>query len=65
MLELYERIAQADELAIEELLKAVLRRCAELFPDKEISLISLPKSFDQNEQLDRIIEQLQNMKAFS
>ena len=59
---LVEKIAQADEVEIEKLLKAVLQRYAELFPDWEMRTISLQKSDDRNEQLDRIIAVLQNMK---
>ena len=60
--DLAEKIAQADGVEIEKLLKAVLQRYAELFPDWEMSTISLQKSDDRNEQLDRIIAVLQNMK---
>lgn len=65
MFDLVEEIAQADGVEIEQLLKAVLRRYAVLFPDWELSTISLPKSSDRNEQLDRIIAILQKMKASS
>ncbi len=61
MFDLVEEIAQADE--VEKLLEAVLRRYAQLFPDWEVSTISLEKSSDRNEQLDRIIEMLQKMKT--
>ena len=63
MLDLMKEIEQADEFEIEDILKAVLQRCAVLFPDREISTLSLRKSEDKNEQLDRIIEMLQNMKT--
>ena len=63
MHDLVEGIAQANEEEIDTLLKAVLRRYAQLFPDWEVSTISLEKSSDRNEQLDRIIEMLQNMKT--
>ena len=59
---LVEKIAQADEVEIEKLLTAGLQRYAELFPDWEMRTISLQKSDDRNEQLDRIIAVLQNMK---
>lgn len=65
ILDIVEEIAQADEIEIEKLLKAVLQRYAVLFPDLEVSVISLQKSSDRNEQLDRIIAMLQNMKTFS
>ncbi len=65
MVDLVQEIAQADAVEIEELLKAVLRRYNELFPDWELSTISIQKSSDKNEQLDRVIRFLQNMKTFS
>lgn len=63
MLDLIEKIAQADAVEIEELLKAVLQRYAVLFPDWELNTISLQKSCDRNKQIDRIITTLQNMKT--
>ncbi len=63
MFDLVEEIEKADEMELDSLLKAVLRRYAVLFPDWEVSTISLQKSCDRNEQLDRIIELLQNMKS--
>lgn len=63
MIELTQAIAQADKVEIENLLKAVLRRYAVLFPDWEISMITLSKSADQSEQLDRMIATLQKMKT--
>ena len=63
MLDLLTEIKCADESAIEEILNAVLHRYAELFPDWEVNTISLQRSQDRNEQLDRIIAMLQNMKT--
>ena len=65
MLDLAEEIAQADGAKIDKLLKAVLQRYAELFPDWELSTISLQKSSDRNEQLDRIIGVFEKMKTSS
>ena len=64
MFDLVQEIAKADEVENENLLKAVLQRYTVLFPDWELSTISLQKSFDKNEQIDRIIEMLQNMKSY-
>ena len=64
MFDLVQEIAKADEVEIENLLKAVLQRYTVLFPDWELSTISLQKSFNKNEQIDRIIEMLQNMKSY-
>lgn len=44
---------------IEQLLKAVLQRYTVLFPDYEVSTVSLQKSSDRNEQLDCMIASLQ------
>ncbi|MBE6916954.1 MAG: hypothetical protein E7470_03480 [Ruminococcaceae bacterium] len=63
MRDLVEEIAYANEVEIEELLTAVLDRYAELFPNWEISTISLKKSSDRTEQLDRMIQLLQEMKT--
>ena len=60
-----ERIAQADEKEIEQLLKAVIRRYDVLFPNLEISVIFLDKTADRNEQLNRIVQALQKMKESS
>ena len=65
MVDLAEEIAHADEQEIEQLLKAVLQRYAVLFPDYEVSTVSLQKSSDRNEQLDRMIASLQKMKTTS
>ena len=60
--DLIKEVAKADEFEIEALLKAVLRRYAELFPDWELTTISLHKGSDRNEQLDRMIVLLQQLK---
>lgn len=65
MFDLVEEISKADGFQIEQLLKAVLRRYAVLFPDWELNTISIEKGSDRNEQLDRIIELLQKMKTES
>ena len=63
MIDIFGKIAQADELEIENILKAVLQRYAVLFLEWDVSVISLQKSTDKNEQLDRIIEMLQGWKT--
>lgn len=65
MCNLIGEIAHANASEIEELLKAVLQRYSVLFPDWEVSTISLQKSSDRNEQLDWMIEMLQRMKSSS
>lgn len=65
MPDLVEEIAKADGIEIEKLLTAVLQRYAVLFPDWEVSTITLQKSTDRNEQFDRVIAMLQKMKTLS
>ncbi len=64
MSDLLERIAQADDMEIQDLLKAVTNRYAELYPDWEICTFSLEKAKDRNEQIDREIAFLQGLKEF-
>ena len=64
LLNLVEGIARSDKAQIEKLLKAVLKRYAQLFPDYEVSTISLKKDTDRNQQIDQIIALLQQMKTF-
>ena len=63
MTDLCERIAQANDVEIEQLLKAVLHRYSELFPDWDVRTISLHRSSDHNEQLDNFITMLEKMKT--
>ena len=56
-------ISQADVETLETILKAVLGRYGELFPEWEISVISLPKGDARNEQIDRIIDLFHKMKT--
>ena len=55
-------IAQADSSIISDLLEAVLSRYKELNSEWEISILSLEKSTDKNEQINRTIALLQNLK---
>ena len=59
---LAEQIALAREEEIEELLRALIRRYGELFPDWEISMISLQKQESRKAQLDLMIETLEKLK---
>ena len=56
------RIAVANEEEVEILLAAVLARYGELYPDWEISTISLRRDEDRAVQLDRTIRMLESMK---
>ena len=59
---LAREIAKADAGELQGLLDAVLERYAVLFPNWEVCTVSLEKSGDRNEQLDRMIDLLQKMK---
>ena len=63
MLDLAAEIAKTDDDELEKLLQAVLRRYAQAFPEWEVSVISLEKEQNKNEQLDRVIAMLQKMKT--
>ena len=60
--EVIARIMQASDAELEPLLKAVLQRYAEVFPDWVVSTISYCKSEDKNQQLDSAIRLLEHMK---
>lgn len=62
MEEVIARIMQASDAELEPLLKAVLQRYAEVFPDWVVSTISYCKSEDKNEQFDSAIRLLEHMK---
>ncbi len=62
MHDLIKKIAQVDDMEISNVLDAVRKRYSKLFPDWEVCIVSLEKSTDRNEQLDRLIAMLQNMK---
>ena len=62
MYNLTEKIAQVDGMEIEKIFHAVRKRYAELFPGWEVTMISIEKNADRNDQLDGMIAMLQNMK---
>ena len=62
MRDLLAGIAQANESELSDLLQAVMRRYAQLFPEWELGTISIEKSGDRNAQIDRMILVLQSMK---
>ena len=57
-----EKIKKAKPEELNDILLAVLERYREVFPDWEIITVSLEKAVDKNEQLDRTIKLLENMK---
>lgn len=62
MEQILDKIDAATPNEIEQILKAVLARYRELYPQWDISTLSLEKAGDKNEQLDRVIDLLRNMK---
>ena len=57
-----EKIKKAKPEELNDILLAVLERYREVFPDWEIITVSLEKAVDKNEQLERTIKLLENMK---
>ena len=62
MEEILRKVSTANEEEVDMLLTAVLARYGELYPDWEISTISLRRGEDRAEQLDRTIRMLEFMK---
>lgn len=61
-MDLLERIKTAESEKINDLVTAVLARYRELFPDWDISIVSIEKNGDRNEQLDSIITLIEKLK---
>ena len=61
-MDILERIKQAKPEEMDDLLHAVLDRYRELYPDWDISTVSIEKKGDLNEQLDAIIALIERMK---
>ena len=59
---IYDYIDNLERDEIADILDAVLFRYRQLYPEWDISLITVDKREDKNEQLDRVIQLLQNMK---
>ena len=62
MTEVTNKIKTSGSEELEMLLRAVIKRYSELFPDWEISFVTVSKTDDRNEQLDRVIRFIENMK---
>ena len=62
MSDLIREIERADAERLDKILKAATKRFDELFSDKELNIIILPKRADRNEQTDLTIKFLENMK---
>ena len=57
-----DAIKKAEPEELNDILLAVLARYREVFPNWEVMTVSLEKAGDKNEQLDRMIGLLENMK---
>ena len=61
MHDVFDRIEKADEVEIEQILKTTLKRYGVLFPDWEMSVVSVEKNTDRNAQIDEMIKLLKEM----
>ena len=57
-----DAIKKAEPEELNDILLAVLARYREVFPNWEVMTVSLEKAGDKNEQMDRLIGLLENMK---
>ena len=64
MADLLTMIANVDDMEIEQVVNATIKRYRELFPDWEIRIVSLEKAKDRITQLDSEIAFLQRLKEF-
>lgn len=62
LLNVLERIAQADDFEINEIIHAVIRRYKLVFPDWEVIFLSLPIQAEERKLLlDQTIDQLKKL----
>lgn len=62
MRELIAAIEQVDEGQIGDVLNAVLRRYKDLFPEWEVSTVSVKKNEDREEQINQMVQMLLRLK---
>ena len=62
MEDLLAKITDINEYDIDRVLTAVLAQYHLLYPDWEINILSVPKYGDRNQQIDRTIALLNQMK---
>ena len=60
--DLVERVRNADELLINELIRAVAHRFDELSPDRTLLFFSVDRKRSFNEQADEFIEFMESLK---
>ena len=59
---LLDEIKKIEKENIQDAVQAVLAQYQALYPDWDISLLSLEKIGDKNEQIDRVISLLEKLK---
>ena len=62
MVDVIQAISQAQDLELEAMMAALLKRYGEVFPDWEVSIVSVEKTGDRNAQIDKVIELLEKLK---
>lgn len=62
MEKIIQAISQARDHEIQEMMTALLKRYKELFPNWEVSVISVEKTGDRNKQIDETIQLLEKLK---
>ena len=62
MVDVIQAISQAQDLELEAMMAALLKRYGEVFPDWELSIVSVEKTGDRNAQIDKVIELLEKLK---
>ena len=61
-MEIIAQINQVSQEEIQDVMQAVLARYRQLYPQWDISVLSIEKGESRNDQLDRTIELLNKMK---
>lgn len=61
-MDIIESIYRVSKEEIQDVLQAVMARYRELYPDWDISILSLEKAENKNDQLDKAIALLDHMK---
>ena len=62
MQETLQKIANANPDEAERYLNAIIKRYSALYPDWNLTLVSLQKSGDENEQIDRMISVMDHLR---
>ena len=62
MEKIIQAISKAQDHEIQEMMTALLKRHKELFPNWELSVISIEKTGDRNRQIDEVIQLLEKLK---